>query len=126
MLDKAESWLRNALDYRFADVRLLQQALTHRSAASDNNERLEFLGDAVLGQVVAEQLYHSFPKADEGQLSRLRASLVKREALADIARGLESVASELIARNQLEDGAVSVLKGEKRRQPCGATPPRFH
>ncbi len=81
--------LAKSVGYEFKDPRLLDSAVTHRSAGSGNNERLEFLGDAVLGQVVAEQLYYSFPKADEGQLSRLRASLVKRETLADIARGLD-------------------------------------
>jgi ribonuclease-3 len=68
---------------------LLEAAVTHRSAGSQNNERLEFLGDAVLGHVVAEWLYRAFPQASEGQLSRLRAKLVKRETLAEIARSLE-------------------------------------
>jgi len=78
--------LAKSVGYQFKDPRLLDSAVTHCSAGSSNNERLEFLGDAVLGQVVAEWLYHSFPGAAEGQLSRLRASLVKRETLADIAR----------------------------------------
>jgi ribonuclease-3 len=69
--------------------RLLEQALTHRSASGDNNERLEFLGDALLGFVIAEELAERFADADEGQLSRLRASLVKRETLSLLARGLE-------------------------------------
>jgi ribonuclease-3 len=80
--------LTRALDYRFADPRLLEAAVTHRSAGSRNNERLEFLGDAVLGHVIAEWLFQAFPDATEGQLSRLRASLVKRSTLADIARQL--------------------------------------
>jgi ribonuclease-3 len=66
----------------------LRAALTHRSAGEVNNERLEFLGDAVLALLIAEALYVRLPKADEGQLSRLRASLVKRETLARLARGL--------------------------------------
>jgi ribonuclease-3 len=73
-------------DYRFAEPALLEQALTHRSAGGLNNERLEYLGDAVLGFVVADALYHQFPAASEGQLSRLRSVLVKRDTLADIAR----------------------------------------
>ncbi len=81
--------LAKSVGYQFKDPRLLDSAVTHRSAGSGNNERLEFLGDAVLGQVVAEWLYRSFPEGNEGQLSRLRASLVKREALADIARDLD-------------------------------------
>ncbi len=81
--------LSRSLGYRFQDPALLQTAVTHRSAGSDNNERLEFLGDAVLGYVIAEWLYTLFPEASEGQLSRLRASLVKKETLAGIARELE-------------------------------------
>jgi ribonuclease-3 len=74
------------LVYQFADPQLLEQALTHRSAGGLNNERLEYLGDAILGFVVADALYHHFPEASEGQLSRLRSSLVKRDTLAKIAR----------------------------------------
>lgn len=81
--------LQQQLGYTFADATLLAQALTHRSAGSRNNERLEFLGDAVLGSVIAGELFHRFPNASEGRLSRLRASLVRRESLADIARNLE-------------------------------------
>ncbi|AOV17263.1 ribonuclease III [Acidihalobacter aeolianus] len=65
---------------------LCLQALTHRSAGGSNYERLEFLGDALLGLIVAEWLYDSLPRASEGELSRVRASLVKRETLASIAR----------------------------------------
>lgn len=77
------------LSYRFSAPQLLESALTHRSAGSDNNERLEFLGDAVLNFVVASELYERFPEATEGELSRLRASLVKRETLAALARSLD-------------------------------------
>jgi len=81
--------LSRQLGYRFSDLQLLEQALTHRSAGGMNNERLEYLGDAVLGFVVADALYHQFPDASEGQLSRLRSSLVKRDTLAKIAREFE-------------------------------------
>ena len=67
----------------------MQQALTHRSVGSRNNERLEFLGDAILGGVIAAELYHRYPQAKEGELSRLRANLVRRESLAEIAHTLE-------------------------------------
>ncbi|MGB5832498.1 MAG: ribonuclease III [Thiohalocapsa sp.] len=67
---------------------LFEQALTHRSVGPVNNERLEFLGDAMLGLVIAEALWQRFPSADEGELSRRRASLVNRENLARVARGL--------------------------------------
>lgn len=74
------------LGYTFNDPRLIQQALTHRSAGGNNNERLEYLGDAILGFVIADALYTHFQGASEGQLSRLRSSLVKRDTLARIAR----------------------------------------
>lgn len=77
------------LGHRFDDEALLAQALTHRSAGSHNNERLEFLGDALLGLVIADVLCQRFPQASEGRLSRLRASLVNKETLARLARGLE-------------------------------------
>lgn len=78
-----------ALDYRFRDPSLVELALTHRSIGRPNNERLEFLGDAFLGAVVAEMLYEAHPNASEGELSRLRAQLVNGQALAVIARELE-------------------------------------
>ncbi|MEO5341989.1 MAG: ribonuclease III [Gammaproteobacteria bacterium SHHR-1] len=81
--------LSRKLGHGFADPRLLQLALTHRSAGGEHNERLEFLGDAILGFAIAEALYRRFPRADEGQLSRLRASLVRRETLAEIAQELQ-------------------------------------
>jgi ribonuclease-3 len=81
--------LERLLDHTFADRALLKQALTHRSAGSRNNERLEFLGDAILGGVVAAELYRRYPEAKEGELSRLRANLVRRESLAGIAQLLD-------------------------------------
>ena len=85
----AADWAFGALGYRFQDEGLLELALTHRSAAGGNNERLEFLGDAVLGLVMSEALYSSHPQADEGTLSRLRARLVRRDTLEELARELE-------------------------------------
>ena len=87
-MKKAETWLRKALDYRFRDVRLLEQALTHRSAGGDNNERLEFLGDAILDLVVSESVFRAHAQAPEGDLSRLRSSLVKDTTLAELATEL--------------------------------------
>ena len=75
--------------HRFADAALLRQAFTHRSAGSPHNERLEFLGDALLNLVVAEQLYARWPRADEGAMTRARAELVRESTLAGIARGLD-------------------------------------
>lgn len=79
--------LEERLGHGFEDQELLTRALTHRSAGAPNNERLEFLGDAVLGFLVAERLYRHFPTAREGELTRLRAALVKGDSLA--ARGRE-------------------------------------
>jgi ribonuclease-3 len=87
-LDKALSWLAKTLDYQFHDQQLFEQALTHRSASGLSNERLEFLGDAVLDFVVSEFVYDALPQADEGDLSRLRASLVKDTTLAQLASEL--------------------------------------
>ena len=84
-MKKAESWLDKTLRYRFQNAELFQQALTHRSATQRNNERLEFLGDAVLDFVVSEAVYRARPDASEGDLSKLRASLVKDDTLAEIA-----------------------------------------
>jgi len=80
--------LRRHLKYEFTDNNLLKQALTHRSAAKLHNERLEFLGDAVLGLVIAQRMYEKFPALPEGKLTRLRSNLVKGETLAKIAREL--------------------------------------
>ncbi|MCH7741584.1 MAG: ribonuclease III [Proteobacteria bacterium] len=80
------STLEKKLGYQFQQQKLLHQAVTHRSYGADNNERLEFLGDAILNFVVADALYMQFPSAREGQLSRLRARLVRRQTLAEIAR----------------------------------------
>ena len=84
-MKKAESWLEKTLQYRFQNAELFQQALTHRSATNRNNERLEFLGDAVLDFVISEVVYDARPHAPEGDLSKLRASLVKDESLAKLA-----------------------------------------
>ncbi len=78
--------LQEALGYEFRDESLLRLALTHRSAGKRNNERLEFLGDSIVNHVVAEAIYHRFPGADEGEMSRMRASLVKGDTLAKLAR----------------------------------------
>lgn len=80
------SRLQKHLAYRFAQPALLETALTHRSVGKDNNERLEFLGDGVLNFIVADELFARFPSATEGELSRLRAHLVRGATLAVLAR----------------------------------------
>lgn len=80
--------LEERLSHRFLRAELLQQALTHRSYGIPHNERLEFLGDGVLDCVIRQELFARFPALSEGELSRLRASLVRRETLAALAREL--------------------------------------
>ena len=82
----------------------MQQALTHRSLGNNNNERLEFLGDAILGFVIAEALYQQYPEASEGQLTRLRAHLVKGERLAEIARTIELQENLKLGQGELKSG----------------------
>lgn len=74
--------------YNFSNKKLLTLALTHSSASKENNERLEFLGDSLVNLIVGEYLFKQFPQAQEGQLSRMRAALVKGDALAELARTL--------------------------------------
>ena len=80
--------LLKKLEYSFNDITLLDEALTHRSYAPKNNERLEFLGDGILNFVIADELFKSYPDVQEGDLSRLRANLVNKESLAEIATRL--------------------------------------
>lgn len=81
--------LEKRLGYHFKNIERLHLALTHRSANSKHNERLEFLGDSILSFVVADELYHRFPKMNEGDMSRMRATLVRGHTLAELAREFE-------------------------------------
>jgi ribonuclease III len=94
-LEKAATWLKHSLNYEFRDEELLTQALTHRSAPGPNNERLEYLGDAVLDVVVSEATYSLRPDASEGELSRIRSSLVKDTMLTELAMEID-LASHLV------------------------------
>lgn len=96
--------LQQQLGHRFADASLLRQALTHRSHGQPNNERLEFLGDSVLNCVVASMLYRRFARIDEGDLSRLRANLVKQQSLYEIAQRLELSRHLLLGEGELKSG----------------------
>lgn len=82
-------WAERRLGYRFRSDELLELALTHRSASARNNERLEFLGDAILGAIMADALFRRRPNEGEGMLSRIRSRLVRGETLAEIAREIE-------------------------------------
>ncbi|HEX9708031.1 MAG TPA: ribonuclease III [Steroidobacteraceae bacterium] len=104
----AAGWLQERLGCGFSDPALLERALTHRSHGPDNNERLEYLGDAVLSFVVAESLFRRFPTATEGELSRYRASLVSGEALA-------AIAAEIGLGEQLRLGDGEMKSGGQRR-----------
>ncbi|MFC4274964.1 ribonuclease III [Achromobacter aloeverae] len=96
--------LQSRLDHRFGDEALLEQALTHRSHGARHNERLEFLGDSVLNFVVASMLFDRYGKIDEGDLSRLRANLVKQASLADIAQKLELSQDLRLGEGELKSG----------------------
>ncbi|MEI8208163.1 MAG: ribonuclease III [Methylococcales bacterium] len=92
------------LGLTFNNPQLFTMALTHRSANSNNNERLEFLGDSILGFVVAQKLYDIFPSASEGVLSRLRANLVNQSSLADLARKHQLGDYLLLGSGELKSG----------------------
>jgi len=96
--------LQKRLGYRFVDLSLLARALTHRSAARDHNERLEFLGDAVIGVVVASAFFDRFPQANEGELSRLRAGVVSGVSLAGIARSLKLSECLILGESERKSG----------------------
>ncbi len=103
-MQQTTSKVLRALGYAFEDGSLLTRALTHRSVGARHNERLEFLGDALLGMVVAEYLFTTFPDADEGQLTRTRATLVNRESLAEVARGLDLGDLIYLGEGELKSG----------------------
>ncbi|MCE8001522.1 ribonuclease III [Billgrantia ethanolica] len=85
-MSKSLSAFSRRIGHAFSDITLLELAMTHRSFGGQNNERLEFLGDSIVNFVIAEALYERFPQAREGQLSRLRARLVRGQTLAELAR----------------------------------------
>lgn len=106
--------LQEQIGYKFKDTPLLERALTHRSAHSKNNERLEFLGDAVLGMVIATELVQSFPEADEGQLSRMRSALVKGQTLAEVGKLMSLGDLLALGTGELKSGGFrrdSILAG---------------
>lgn len=96
--------LEQRLGHRFSRPELLRQALTHRSYGTPNNERLEFLGDSVLNCVIATAIYDRFDHLKEGELSRLRASLVCQDALHGIAAALDLGACLLLGEGELKSG----------------------
>ena len=116
------AWVRAELGYEPRDRDLFRAALTHRSASGPNNERLEFLGDAVLNLVVAHHLYAAFPDASEGDLSRLRARVVSGEPLAEVAASLELGEALQLGSGELKTGGFrrqSIL-ADAFEAVCGA------
>ena len=106
--------LSKRLNYSFCNQDLLRQALTHRSVGRHNNERLEFLGDSLVNCVIADALFQRFPDASEGDLSRMRAHLVKGETLAEIALELSMGDYLLLGSGELKSGGFrrnSILAG---------------
>jgi ribonuclease-3 len=102
--DQLLAWVERSFGYVFAQPALCYAAVTHRSAGSDHNERLEFLGDSILNCGVARMLYDAHPEADEGALSRLRATLVSGETLAQIAGELGLGEHLLLGPGELKSG----------------------
>ncbi|MBI3230335.1 MAG: ribonuclease III, partial [Burkholderiales bacterium] len=98
------SLLQSRLGYQFKNVALLQQALTHRSHSAVHNERLEFLGDSVLNCVIAALLFERYNAQDEGDLSRLRANLVKQQALFEIAQSINLSQYLRLGEGELKSG----------------------
>ena len=96
--------LQDRLQYQFSDPQLLTLALSHRSCGSNNNERLEFLGDAVLGMTISSLLFQRFPEAREGDLSRIRSQIVRAESLAEIARALDLGSELLLGPGEMKSG----------------------
>ena len=104
MITQSQNKLLSLLEYEFKSHQLLEQALTHRSADIINNERFEYLGDAILSFIIAEALFERFPQAKEGKLSRLRASLVKGVTLAEIGRELRLSEVLILGPGELKSG----------------------
>lgn len=98
------SRLSKTLGHVFSDEELLRLALTHRSKSAKNYERLEFLGDSILGFVIAEWLFNEFDELSEGKLSRMRSSLVRRETLASVARTLQIGDALILGEGELKSG----------------------
>lgn len=105
MTDRAR-WAERELYYQFSDPSLLERALTHSSASRDNNERLEFLGDAMLSLTVARALYETRTESTEGDLSRARAALVNKQTLAEIGRRIRIDEQLILGTGELRSGGA--------------------
>nr|MBP8207812.1 ribonuclease III [Acinetobacter sp.] len=101
----SDSRLLSRIGYQFNQIELLKLALTHRSVSHKHNyERLEFLGDSLLGMIIANYLYEHYPNENEGRLTRMRATLVRQEALGKIATDLKLSQSLILSVGELKSG----------------------
>jgi len=107
LASKSSILLSKRLGYVFAQPKLLLRALTHRSYAADNNERLEFLGDSILGCVISQYLFMNYPQLSEGELSRLRSNLVKEETLAVLSHQLDVGGNLRLGEGEVKNGGAS-------------------
>ncbi|BAF61683.1 ribonuclease III [Candidatus Vesicomyidisocius calyptogenae] len=96
--------LQKKINYQFKDLSLLKLALTHRSTGRNNNERLEFLGDSILGVAISKELYQRFPCVDEGKLSRLRSHLIRGQTLVQLGTALELSNNLILGSGELKSG----------------------
>ena len=103
MIDKLKR-LEKKIGHTFVNDDLLKRAITHRSAGSRHNERLEFLGDSILSLVIAEALFHRFPDVSEGDMSRMRATLVREKTLAELAREFDLGEYLILGPGELKSG----------------------
>lgn len=103
-MKNAANWLHETLRYKFRNSELFLQALTHRSASNSNNERLEFLGDAILDFVISDVVYAARPDAVEGDLSKLRSSLVRDKTLAELALELDLGEHLILGSGEMKSG----------------------
>jgi len=101
-----DSFITDVIGYRFRNVELLQQALTHRSYGASHNERLEFLGDGVLNCVVAEELFLKYPQMNEGDLSRLRANIVNQQNLSERMQNIDLGRHLLLGEGEIKSGGI--------------------
>ncbi|GAM77616.1 ribonuclease III [Vibrio ishigakensis] len=116
------SRLEKSIGYKFENLAHLQLALTHRSANSKHNERLEFLGDSILSFVITDDLYHRFPQVNEGDMSRMRATLVRGKTLAELAREFELGDYLKLGPGELKSGGFrreSILADAVEDHRCG-------
>lgn len=101
---KIQEWIIETFDYSFKDQSLAENALTHRSFSSNNNERLEFLGDSALDLVISELLFEKYSDESEGNLSRMRASIVNKESLSELAREINLDQYLILGQGEIKSG----------------------